>query len=503
MRKKRFFATAGEKRKFYNNMRHFGRTRDIGLAGFAMLPALLPITLIAMIVFAIGVFFLGGPEAHQAASTGIHAKHQVYTVLGMAVMRKSIELKDQLQRDTVEYRQTLKTIEDREGGKFRPTADEKEKLRKMDEALNDLEEQIQMHDRQEERERKLAGGAQARKKPPVTDDGAARNDTREKTIRGSEEYATRFSSFLRNGEVAFNGASPEIRAALQSDSDTGGGYTVASEEFSDRFIQSVNNQVFIRQLATIDTVSAAQSLGVPTLASDPDDPDWTSEIATGSEDTGMTFGKRELRPHPLAKRIKVSKKMIRLNPKIEAKVIERLSYKFAVAQEKGFLTGNGAEQPLGVFTASANGITTGRDVVTGSAIAILADSLFDVFYSLKAQYQMKAVWGFHRDAVKQIRKLKDTQNRYLWEPAITGGQPSLILDRPFFMSEYAPNTFTTGLYVGIVGDFSFYNIADALNLEIQRLTELYAESNQVGFIGRAESDGMPVLEEAFARLKTS
>lgn len=496
MRKKRFFATAGQKRKFYNNMRHFGHTRDIGLAGMALIPALLPLTLLAMIVFAVCVFFLGGPEAH-AASTSLHTKHEIYTVLGMAVTRKSIELKDDRMRITAEYRGM---VDKKYADKRDYTPDETTKMAKMDEDLDKLDKEILMLEKLEARE----AGAARDPRAAATQQSAAANDTnREKTIRGSAEYTTRFSNFLRNGDIAFNGASPEVRAALQSDSDTGGGYTVASEEFSDRFIQSVNNQVFIRQMATVDTVTAAQSLGIPTLASDPDDPDWTSEIATGAEDQSMSFGKRELRPHPLAKRIKISKKMIRLNPKIEAKVIERLSYKFAVAQEKGFLTGSGAEQPLGVFVPSANGITVGRDVVTGSVNSILADSLFDAFYSLKSQYQMKATWVFHRTAVQQIRKLKDAQNRYLWEPAITGGQPSLILDRPFFMSEYAPNTFTTGLYVGIVGDFSFYNIVDALNMEVQRLTELYAESNQVGFIGRAEADGMPVLEEAFARLKTS
>ena len=70
----------------------------------------------------------------------------------------------------------------------------------------------------------------------------------------------------------------------------------------------------------------------------------------------------------------------------------------------------------------------------------------------------------------------------------------------FFMSEYVPNTFTTGKYVGILGDFSFYWIVDALNLEVQRLDELYAATNQIGFIGRMETDGMPVLEEAFVRV---
>jgi HK97 family phage major capsid protein len=96
----------------------------------------------------------------------------------------------------------------------------------------------------------------------------------------------------------------------------------------------------------------------------------------------------------------------------------------------------------------------------------------------------------------------------LWAPGVAGarvgdvsaGLPDTILDAPYYISEYVPNTFTTGLYVGIIGDMSFYWIADALSLQIQRLVELYAESNQIGLIGRLETDGLPVLEEAFARV---
>jgi HK97 family phage major capsid protein len=124
-----------------------------------------------------------------------------------------------------------------------------------------------------------------------------------------------------------------------------------------------------------------------------------------------------------------------------------------------------------------------------------------VKYSLKPQYQKTAEWLFHRDALKQIRKLKDGNGQYLWMTGITAGAPDMILDRPVNQSEYAPNTFTTGLYVGLLGDLRFYWIADSLDLQIQRLVELYAETNQVGFIGRLECDGMPVLEEAFARVK--
>ena len=68
------------------------------------------------------------------------------------------------------------------------------------------------------------------------------------------------------------------------------------------------------------------------------------------------------------------------------------------------------------------------------------------------------------------------------------------------MSEFAPNTLTTGLYVGLLGDFSNYWIADAMDMQVQVLKELYAETNQTGYIGRLETDGMPVLAEAFARV---
>lgn len=79
----------------------------------------------------------------------------------------------------------------------------------------------------------------------------------------------------------------------------------------------------------------------------------------------------------------------------------------------------------------------------------------------------------------------------------------MLLGLPVLMSEYVPSTYTTGLYVGMLADFSQYWIADNLNMTVQRLVELYAESNQIGFIGRMEVDGMPVLAEAFVRLKTS
>jgi HK97 family phage major capsid protein len=287
------------------------------------------------------------------------------------------------------------------------------------------------------------------------------------------------------------------------DNDTSGGFTVAPQQFVADLIQAVDNHVFYRGLSTVSQLMGAHSIGRPSLDTDVADADWTSELATGNEDSSMAFGKRELTPHPLAKRIKVSRKLLRHSPiGPEALVRERMAYKIAVPQESAFMTGNGSQKPLGIFTASNDGISTGRDVSTdNTTTAPTLDGLKNAKWTLKQQYWARAQWVAHRDFGKTVDKIKDGEGRYIWQESVVAGQPDRLLSFPLNYSEYAPNTFTTGLYVAILGDHSFYWIAESLAFEIQRLNELYAATNQVGFITRAELDGMPVLEEAFVRVK--
>lgn len=311
----------------------------------------------------------------------------------------------------------------------------------------------------------------------------------------SPAYRRGFGAFLRSGRVG-----AELRA-LQADADVSGGYLLSPMQFVDQLIKGIDDMVMIRQWATVLSVGNSDSLGVPTLEADPADANWTSELATGSEDSTMSFGRRQLQPKPLAKRIKVSRKLLAKVPNAEGLVRDRLAYKFAITFEKACLTGSGAGQPLGVFTASAQGISTSRDVSTGNTTTeIRTDGLINAKYAIKGQYWPRLRWLFHRDGAKQIAKLKDGNGQYLWRESVRAGEPDRLLNAPLFMSEYAPNTFTTGQYVGIIGDFANYWIADSMAFEIQTLFELYAESNQVGMIGRLESDGQPVLEEAFARV---
>jgi HK97 family phage major capsid protein len=316
--------------------------------------------------------------------------------------------------------------------------------------------------------------------------------------RESEEYRQAYGNYLRFGRQELT---IEDTRALQSDSGTLGGYLMTPMVMVNKFIQALNDSVYIRQYATVLTGNG-ESMGAPSLDADPADADWTPEIVTVSEDSTMTFGRRELKPTLASKLVKISQKLMRVAPDAEQLVVSRLAYKFAITQEKAYMVGSGAQQPLGLFTASNDGIPTSRDVSTGNAqTSVTFDGLKEARFAIKAQYRKNARWMFHRDGMKQIAKIKDGEGNYLWQPAVIFGQPDTIEEHPALESEYVPNTFTAGLYVGIFGDLSYYWIADSVQFSIQRLVELYAATNQVGLIGRYEGDGMPVLAEAFSRVK--
>ena len=355
-----------------------------------------------------------------------------------------------------------------------------------------LGQRISREERQVELDREAATKASDEKK----DEPAQKREGVIAPTRATLEGLDKFFRGLRES------LGIESRAVLQSGLDTGGGFLLPQEQLVDQLLQNVDDLVVIRQKATKFRVATAESLGVPSFDTDVDDAGWTTELQTGSEDTAMAFGKRALHPHPFAKRIKISKDLLARLPSIEAFVRSRLAYKFALTEEKGFLTGTGVAQPLGLFTASTDGIPTTRDVSTGNTTtSITFDGLIEAKYFVKSVYWTRCDWIFHRDAVKQVVKLKDGDGQYIWRESVRAGEPDTLLGRPLTISEFAPNTFTTGLYVGLFGDLSNYWIADAMDLELQRLVELYAETNQVGIIGRAKADGAPVLAEAFARVK--
>jgi len=376
----------------------------------------------------------------------------------------------------------------------------KDKSEQVDKLFDDVDAKIAQAGREErqlEQEKALREPKTGLPSPKAGEGKAGKEpDAETKAWRG----------YLVRGEKGLSG---DERKALSASDDAAGGFLTAPQQFATDLLKFADDQVFIRQLARVEQITSAESLGVLSLDSDLSDWSWTTELATGAEDTVSPFGKRALTPHPLAKRVKISRTLIRKSAKpVEQIVQQRIAYKLGVTQEKGYLTGTGNQQPLGLFTADANGVPTSRDVTyTDTNDTTRSDSLIDAKFSLKSQYQAAPAtrWIFHRDMVKRIRKYRDANNQFMYSPGLglAADMPRgpQFLDVPIVMSEFAPNTFSSGAYIGLIGDLSFYWIVDALNMSLQVLNELYAETNQIGYIVRYEGDGAPMLAEAFARVK--
>lgn len=300
---------------------------------------------------------------------------------------------------------------------------------------------------------------------------------------------------------------PELKA-LATSPGAAGGYLV-SEHQRGVFIEELEDLVAMRRIANVLPPIPGGSTVTPAEDSSLSDATWTSEVLTGSEDAVQPFGNRTLTPHPLAKRIKISRTLLRAGTLLNAEnyILQRMARKHMEPEEYAFINGNGAQQPLGLLVASGIASTE-----TAASNVLAGDDIINWAYSLDVRYARNAVILCNQSFLRKVRLLRDASGgagtgQYLWQPGLQQGQPGIILDFPYELSTSYPtgldgsDVYEDNALVATIGDFSFYWIADSLMLEIQRLEELYAETNQVGFIGRKETDGMPVKADAFRHLK--
>lgn len=166
------------------------------------------------------------------------------------------------------------------------------------------------------------------------------------------------------------------------------------------------------------------------------------------------------------------------------------------AEEQAFLTDNGTGQPTGILT-DTNGASAGSTAAKADTLTF--DDLIDLFYSLKAPYRQNAVFLMNDDTVKAIRKMKDKNDQYIWQPSVQAGQPDRILNCPVYTSPFMPTLAAANKPV-LFGDFNYYWIADRQGQTFKRLNELYAVTGQVDFLGSQRVDGKVVLPEAIKTL---
>ena len=251
------------------------------------------------------------------------------------------------------------------------------------------------------------------------------------------------------------------------------------------------NNIFRRLAHVIKTSSGTRKIPI---ANDTLEASWIDEGAPITEGT-TAFAQATLSAYKMGKLIRVSNELLNDSAfNIASYIADRFGNTMGRAEEKAFIAGDGDKKPTGVLSGAELGVTA------SSQTTISFDEIFKLYYSLKAPYRSKAAFICNEDLLLQIMMLKDGQSNYIWKPALDVGKPDTILGRPIYTSGYMP-TVAAGQKVVVFGDFSYYWIADRGERTFKRLNELYAASDQVGFVTTQRIDGKLILPEAVKVLK--
>lgn len=349
---------------------------------------------------------------------------------------------------------------------------------RMEQEIEDLTAAIDRQQRAEAREAALNQPINT----PLT--GRPAKQVEEKTGRASNAYKEDFGAHLRGKRLVHNVLSEGVQAD--------GGYLVP-EEFERQIVTGLDEANVVRSLAKVITTSAERKIPVAATHSTAQ---WTAENGAYTE-SGPTFDQKTIDAFKLTDLVKVSIELLQDSMfDLESYIAGEFARAFGIAEEEAFCVGTGTGQPTGIFTA--NGGTVG--VTAASATAITADELINLIYSLKSPYRRNAKFLMNDATVSMIRKLKDKNDAYLWQPSLQAGEPDKLLGYDLYTSPYVPVAASGALTVAF-GDFKNYWIADRSGRTVQRLNELYSTNGQVGFVATERVDGKVILPEGIQLLK--
>ena len=306
---------------------------------------------------------------------------------------------------------------------------------------------------------------------------------------GEEQKA--FGLYLRHGKEA--GA--DTLKTLRVSSDPQGGF-LAPAEFSTEFLREMAQFSPIRSIASVRTTSAP-SVIYPARTGITNGK-WKGELQT-QETSEPAFGEAEIVIRELNTFVDISNQLLAdSGGAAEREVRDALAEDFGAKEGTAFVNGDGVLAPKGFMQDSRIGET-----ISGSASVVQADSLINILYALKPTYRANATWVMNSTSLAAIRKLKDGQGNYLWQPGLQAGQPETILGRPVVDAVDMPDI-GAGTYPIAVGDFSAgYRIVDRLDLSILANPYLLATTGITRMHATRRVGGGVIRPLAIRKLKVS
>lgn len=307
------------------------------------------------------------------------------------------------------------------------------------------------------------------------------NTPNTKSGRASDEYKNAMLTALRTNFK-------QVSNVLQEGVDADGGYLVPVE-YDRRLIDVLDEENIVRKLATRITTSGEHRINVaatkPAAA-------WIEEGAALTWGDA-TFDQILMDAHKLHVAVKVTEELLYDNAfGLENYLLTQFGKALANAEEDAFLNGDGTCKPTGIFNATDGGQVAGT--LSG---AVKSDDVIDLVYALKRPYRKNASFIMNDKTLASLRKLKDNNGAYLWQPSYQAGEPDKVLGYTVHTSAYAPENAVA------FGDFKYYNIGDRGSHSFKQLNELFAGNGMIGFVAKERVDGKLVLPEAVQILKLS
>lgn len=394
-------------------------------------------------------------------------------------MSKVLELKEKRAKA---WEAAKAFLDSKQGSNGLMSAEDAATYDRMEAEVVDLGKEIDRLERQAVIDAELAKATST----PITNKPNAQVAGETKTGRATDEYKRAFWNNMRNRN------SYEIQNALSIGTDSEGGYLVP-DEYEKKLVEILEDEVFFRSLATVIKTSSGDRK-IPIVTSK-GEAAWIDEGGQFPE-SDDSFGQTSIGAHKLATMIKVSDELLNDSVfNIEQYISKEFGRRIGTKEEEAFFIGDGTGKPIGIFNKTG-GAETG---VTAASTGITFDDVMDLYYSLRAPYRNKATWILNDSTVKAIRKLKDGNGNYIWQPSVREGEPDRILNRPYRTSIYVPEL-AAGNRVMAFGDYSYYWIADRQGRSFKRLNELFATTGQVGFLASERVDGKLILSEAVKTL---
>lgn len=288
----------------------------------------------------------------------------------------------------------------------------------------------------------------------------------------------------------FNGLLNKDHVAIKTlaeGTDAEGGYLVP-EEFRAEVVREQLAFGVMRRLARVFPMNT-DTLDIPTLAARPS-AYWTAENASVST-SSAEFGQVTLSPSTLIARLPVSRQLASDSAiNIVSFITELFAEEITRAEDKAFFTGSGSGQPKGISQETL------KTVAAGGVLDF--DDLIELFYKLQIRHRTSRNAAFvgSKRVIAILRKVKDSNGQYIWQPSVQQGQPDRVLGTPVFeQNDIAEDQ----LYFG---DWAYYFIGDREQMAVETTTEggTAWDRHRVEIKASTRVDGKAAITAPFAKI---